>query len=126
MIASEQESSTDKEFDHSPPPLPHRPLFRLFNYYLKEHDAQRAMSFLSDLADITDDVITPERVMEFYRGRAPEDVFGVHSKHDKGRLAATGFYKRSGMASLPQVLAGSGGSQRVFVSFAIVPHRIDC
>ena len=75
----------------------------MFNYYLKEYDAQRAMSFLSDLSDLSDGEVTAARVMEFYRGRAPEEVFGSNSKHDKGRLAAAGFYKRSGMGLLPQV-----------------------
>ena len=81
---------------------------RLFNYYLKEHDGSRAMSFLSELADLPDDVLTPARVMKFYHGREPDEVFGVHSKHDKGRLAAAGFFKRSGMSTLPQVFCGPG------------------
>ena len=61
------------------------------------------MSFLSDLVDVADEDLTAARVMEFYRGRASDEVFGVNSKYDKGRLAAAGFYKRSGLANLPQV-----------------------
>ena len=70
------------------------------------------MSFLSDLADLPDDELTPAKVMGLYRGRAPEEVFGTESKYDKGRLAASGFFRRSGMSALPQVMmVGNVGKQ---------------
>ena len=61
------------------------------------------MSFLSDLADLPDEEVSAARIMEFYRGRAPEEIFGLQSKHDKERLTGAAFYKRSGMGPLPQV-----------------------
>jgi UDP-glucose:glycoprotein glucosyltransferase len=87
-------------------------LYRAYNYIkVTLNSAAKALSFITDVyakagdnQDVSADIIVKAFKKKFPKEKDLDDIFGIESDYDEGRLLSMEYYNKIGLKHLPQVL----------------------
>jgi UDP-glucose:glycoprotein glucosyltransferase len=86
-------------------------LFRAYNYIVQSQGRDKALSFITDVyskspknMDVTADLVVKSFKRKFPKETNLDDVFGVDSDYDEGRLLTMDYYRKIGLKQLPMVV----------------------